>query len=71
MLWFDVEKKYKTIAYLKLTSWRRLWFDVEKEYKTIPRNGMCETTSLWFDVEKKYKTIHAAISGHVPRCGLM
>ena len=35
MLWFDVEKKYKTIVMLPGWQASRLWFDVEKKYKTI------------------------------------
>ena len=33
-LWFDVEKKYKTIRDFKHHLLRQLWFDVEKKYKT-------------------------------------
>ena len=35
MLWFDVEKKYKTIPTFTTWASRELWFDVEKKYKTI------------------------------------
>ena len=35
-LWFDVEKRYKTIAALGKEGRSQLWFDVEKRYKTIP-----------------------------------
>ena len=35
MLWFDVEKRYKTIAAWEIPFIRELWFDVEKRYKTI------------------------------------
>ena len=34
-LWFDVEKRYKTIAVLHRVDGVLLWFDVEKRYKTI------------------------------------
>ena len=33
-LWFDVEKRYKTIGVSMWTSLKTLWFDVEKRYKT-------------------------------------
>jgi len=34
-LWFDVEKKYKTINQEYTQVFTALWFDVEKKYKTI------------------------------------
>ena len=34
-LWFDVEKKYKTIGLDYYLEKLRLWFDVEKKYKTM------------------------------------
>ena len=34
-LWFDVEKKYKTIWAPCSPLHSRLWFDVEKKYKTM------------------------------------
>ena len=34
-LWFDVEKKYKTIFRDDEQAGEGLWFDVEKKYKTI------------------------------------
>ena len=34
-LWFDVERRYKTIFYRYVASTRELWFDVERRYKTI------------------------------------
>ena len=34
-LWFDVEKRYKTIHGHKNNITMKLWFDVEKRYKTI------------------------------------
>ncbi len=34
-LWFDVEKKYKTIISKIWNTNRKLWFDVEKKYKTM------------------------------------
>ena len=33
-LWFDVEKKYKTIHARLPQAREALWFDVEKKYKT-------------------------------------
>ena len=39
MLWFDVEKRYKTIAFNPLVIKITLWFDVEKRYKTIGHWG--------------------------------
>ena len=35
MLWFDVEKRYKTIGSRTTRIMFVLWFDVEKRYKTI------------------------------------
>ena len=34
-LWFDVEKRYKTINYRNVSGMAQLWFDVEKRFKTI------------------------------------
>ena len=34
LLWFDVEKKYKTIGGGNVQFVLRLWFAVEKKYKT-------------------------------------
>ena len=34
-LWFDVEKKYKTIGSVNMHHHSLLWFDVEKKYKTM------------------------------------
>ena len=36
-LWFDVEKRYKTISVFFGNDTGKLWFDVEKRYKTIIR----------------------------------
>lgn len=33
-LWFDVEKKYKTMTRRVRLPMSSLWFDVEKKYKT-------------------------------------
>ena len=55
-LWFDVEKKYKTITQGCRKRVPRLWFDVEKKYKTISFALKVWRLELWFDVEKKYKT---------------
>ena len=38
-LWFDVERRYKTIAMATLIAPNLLWFDVERRYKTIAQNG--------------------------------
>ena len=35
LLWFDVEKRYKTIHLANVSQLHQLWFDVEKRYKTI------------------------------------
>ena len=40
-LWFDVEKKYKTIEALRTEYEKGLWFDVEKKYKTIKLGSEC------------------------------
>ena len=56
-LWFDVEKKYKTITMSMISDPSRLWFDVEKKYKTIMLKLSVIGNLLWFDVEMKYKTI--------------
>ena len=57
VLWFDVEKRYKTICLRGKDKGRGLWFDVEKRYKTIERPNGTNDARLWFDVEKRYKTI--------------
>ena len=36
-LWFDVEKRYKTIGRHETCTFRGLWFDVEKRYKTMKK----------------------------------
>ena len=38
-LWFDVEKRYKTIRTAVRRSVQQLWFDVEKRYKTMAGGG--------------------------------
>ena len=35
-LWFDVERRYKTIYGQQKQLAAELWFDVERRYKTIP-----------------------------------
>ena len=35
MLWFDVERRYKTICCDGSHGTEGLWFDVERRYKTI------------------------------------
>ena len=34
-LWFDVERRYKTISAGSIFRNCKLWFDVERRYKTI------------------------------------
>ena len=34
VLWFDVEKRYKTTRFHVKNQTSMLWFDVEKRYKT-------------------------------------
>ena len=34
-LWFDVERRYKTIMGDSVGIFSQLWFDVERRYKTI------------------------------------
>ena len=38
MLWFDVERRYKTIYPIIALVFIQLWFDVERRYKTIHKN---------------------------------
>ena len=45
MLWFDVEKRYKTISSTVGKLNDMLWFDVEKRYKTIVRDTGQRTDS--------------------------
>ena len=35
LLWFDVERRYKTISTLADCTGFGLWFDVERRYKTM------------------------------------
>ena len=56
-LWFDVEKRYKTINGGYWRTVDELWFDVEKRYKTMFGFNVDNINKLWFDVEKRYKTI--------------
>ena len=43
-LWFDVERRYKTIGARLYYDYPRLWFDVERRYKTIiPTEGEAKT----------------------------
>ena len=41
MLWFDVEKSYKTMNRNSTDASAELWFDVEKSYKTMLRTLVC------------------------------
>ena len=34
MLWFDVERGYKTTKRISIHNAAKLWFDVERGYKT-------------------------------------
>ena len=71
LLWFDVEKRYKTMHHDEVRPGARLWFDVEKRYKTIAAQPPAMLPWLWFDVEKRYKTIRIVSIVHSLRCGLM
>ena len=42
-LWFDVEKRYKTIRHRHRGHQAGLWFDVEKRYKTIVQSRDFDT----------------------------
>ena len=70
-LWFDVEKKYKTMQHGFTEGSGTLWFDVEKKYKTIDLSKVNVKSLLWFDVEKKYQTIVKICVGKSISCGLM
>ena len=70
-MWFDVEKRYKTILTDEVRKKDKLWFDVEKRYKTIPHEEDIQRHQLWFDVEKRYKTIGIMTGLHLFGCGLM
>ena len=70
-LWFDVEKRYKTMPHLQLVLEWMLWFDVEKRYKTIDKATGKIYCKLWFDVEKRYKTIQKNLIFSSASCGLM
>ena len=40
-LWFDVERRYKTVAEANAAAQAALWFDVERRYKTMwTKSGM-------------------------------
>ena len=56
-LWFDVERRYKTIISHSNMHLFLLWFDVERRYKTIEDACAKYSEQLWFDVERRYKTI--------------
>ena len=70
-MWFDVEKRYKTIYEAATLGEAALWFDVEKRYKTIYQLISGKSQGLWFDVEKRYKTIDSSTEALDGRCGLM
>ena len=56
-LWFDVERRYKTMKDVLVRNFIQLWFDVERRYKTIEDACAKYSEQLWFDVERRYKTI--------------
>ena len=71
LLWFDVERRYKTIRQ-SLRHWQQqLWFDVERRYKTIIESTDNNRLLLWFDVERRYKTIWTEAELIQISCGLM
>ena len=70
-LWFDVERRYKTIFLFMGKVAPPLWFDVERRYKTICSFLSMLFITLWFDVERRYKTIRFRATARVPSCGLM
>ena len=70
-LWFDVERRYKTILRQNLLGAWRLWFDVERRYKTICTRQERHFPQLWFDVERRYKTMLAMSIEYTKSCGLM
>ena len=61
-LWFDVERRYKTIQFLQVCIDIQLWFDVERRYKTILLLPAQCQDRLWFDVERRYKTIPSMLT---------
>ena len=71
MLWFDVERQYKTIGHGSMHPFSRLWFDVERQYKTIDPERRARGRWLWFDVERQYKTIVLPDTNLIISCGLM
>ena len=70
-LWFDVEKRHKTIAASGVWRFPQLWFDVEKRHKTMRKALFCVLTALWFDVEKRHKTMKYVPVQQQHSCGLM
>ena len=71
MLWFDVEKGYRTTQTRTIANTATLWFDVEKGYRTTPLPSPRVWTPLWFDVEKGYRTTDGALTKSLSCCGLM
>ena len=50
-LWFDVERRYKTMLPMVDTPAETLWFDVvERRYKTIFGRDTHVQHQLWFDI---------------------
>ena len=70
-LWFDVERRYKTMNTRPTMQRHRLWFDVERRYKTIIYLRISANGELWFDVERRYKTISGVGDRLDDGCGLM
>ena len=70
-LWFDVERRYKTMVCAMARQRQWLWFDVERRYKTIAQSVVNVMDVLWFDVERRYKTIEQFFAFANGSCGLM
>ena len=70
-LWFDVERRNKTICALYVLMSQLLWFDVERRNKTIIGASEAGTVLLWFDVERRNKTIPNSLVTTKSGCGLM
>ena len=42
-LWFDVERRYKTMKSAEKGELKKLWFDVERRYKTMTKKNYSTT----------------------------
>ena len=71
MLWFGVERRYKTILEFCTHATNPLWFGVERRYKTIFGEWTETRNMLWFGVERRYKTIFLSRKGESFSCGLV